>query len=57
MWWVEFCMAKDQVQIQAEELFKKISKRANLHGHSFTMMALTDKQVIELIAAELRQAR
>lgn len=48
-------MSGNDSRTRAEELFKKISKRANLHGRGFTMMALDDKQTIDLLEAELQK--
>lgn len=48
---------RDVLHERARALFQKISKRANLHGHEFTMMAASDDATVELIEHELRETQ
>jgi len=45
----------DHFHERAKALFQKLSKRANLHGHEYTVMAGSDEAMIELIEHELRE--
>lgn len=45
----------DYFHERAKALFEKLSKRANSHGHEYTMMSGPDEQMIELIEHELRE--
>ena len=44
---------KRSLKTRAQELFDQISKRGNLHGHSFTMMADSDEETVNKIEREL----
>lgn len=47
----------DDLRTRAENLFGKISKRANLHGQEFTMMSMDDEEAIAAIEQELEFIR